>query len=168
MLKVVECEGQIERKTIDKPFHDLWLAFVHCSSRGREKTLRGGTWGIPQPRLHAISDVRSLVTRLWREFSEQYGGAITNNYSQRLFGRTLSKWKTGIFPMKMILNLGMRMNWKCSTILRVGVSCDANWIVAWNTYTHTVHTYIVYLITQVTEYARMESRCGPAYLLIKS
>lgn len=79
MLKVVECEGQIERKTIDKPFHDLWLAFVHCSSRGREKTLRGGTWGIPQPRLHAISDVRSVVTRLWREFSEQYGGAVTQS-----------------------------------------------------------------------------------------
>ena len=33
---------------------------------------------------------------------------------------------------------------------------------------HTyIHTYIVYLVTQVTEYARLKSWCGPAYLLVK-
>ena len=34
---------------------------------------------------------------------------------------------------------------------------------------HTyIHTYIVYLITQVTEYTRLKSWCGPAYLLFKN
>ena len=28
MLKIAECEGQIERKTTDKPFHYFWLALV--------------------------------------------------------------------------------------------------------------------------------------------